>query len=92
MYGFPMGPADDGWERAFNTTCVIHPVGERKYYALGVSGNCGPNTPILSAHSGGANVFMAGGSGQFISTGIDLQILYNLANRDDGRSTNVEQY
>lgn len=81
-HGFPMGPAEDGWERAFNTTCVIHPVGERSYWALGVPGNCGPNRPILSAHSGGANILKADGSATFVHAEIDLQTLYDLANRD----------
>lgn len=88
--GFPMGPADDQWERAFNVTCVIHPVGERSYRALGVAGNCGPNTPLLSAHPGGANVVFADRSTRFLPSQTDLQILYNYANRDDGRSTNLE--
>jgi prepilin-type N-terminal cleavage/methylation domain-containing protein/prepilin-type processing-associated H-X9-DG protein len=88
--GFPMGPADDEWERAFNVTCVIHPIGERAYSAVGVSGNCGPNTPILSAHAGGANVVFADRSARYLSSRIDLQLLYNLANRDDHKSHNLE--
>jgi len=88
--GFSMGPADDQWERAFNVTCVIHPVGERSYRALGVPGNCGPNTPLLSAHAGGTNVVFADRSTKFLSSQTDLQVLYNYANRDDGRSTNRE--
>ena len=37
-YGFTMGPnRDDGWERHFNVTCVIHPVGEFSYLAYGVA-------------------------------------------------------
>jgi prepilin-type processing-associated H-X9-DG protein len=89
--GFSMGPADDQWERAFNVTCVIHPIGERAYWAVGVSGNCGPNTPILSAHAGGANVVFADRSTRFLSSRIDLQILYNLANRDDHKSHNIDE-
>jgi len=88
--GFPMGPADDTWERAFNVTCVIHPIGERSYWALGVPGNCGPNRPILSAHPGGANVVFADRHTQFAPSDTNLQILYNWANRDDDRSTNRE--
>ena len=91
-YGFQMGIARDiniGWERQFNVTCVIHPIGETSYQAYGVAGDCGPNRPIQSAHPGGANVLMADGSGQFFSSSLDLQIVYNLANRDDGKKINM---
>ncbi len=91
-YGFPMGPADDislGWERQFNVTCVIHPIGETSYLAYGVAGDCGPNRPIQSAHLGGAQVLMADGSGQWLSSDTDLQIVYNLANRDDGKRVSI---
>jgi prepilin-type N-terminal cleavage/methylation domain-containing protein/prepilin-type processing-associated H-X9-DG protein len=88
-HGFPMGP--NGGEvgtnkqatRAFNVTCVHHRINERSASAFGVSGNCGPNTPIQSVHSGGANVVLADGSVQFLSETLDINVLYNLANRDD---------
>ena len=83
-HGFCMGYGNDGWERHFNLTCVIHPIGETSFSALGVGGNCGPNRPIMSAHSGGAQVLMADGSVQFLTQGLQIQTLYNLANRDDG--------
>jgi prepilin-type N-terminal cleavage/methylation domain-containing protein len=86
FHGFPMGPAHDGWERAFNTTCVLHPINERSETALGVAGNCGPNTPILSAHAGGAQVLLADGSAHFLEENIGIYVLYNLANRDDGNA------
>jgi len=91
-YGFAMGVAHDikiGWERQFNLTCVIHPIGETSYQAYGVAGDCGPNRPIQSAHPGGANALMADGSGQFLSSFLDLPIVYNLANRDDGKKFNL---
>lgn len=92
-YGFPMGTARDikiGWERQFNMTCVIHPIGETSYLAYGVAGDCGPNRPIQSAHPGGTNVLLADGSGQYFANTLDLQVLYNLANRDDGKKVNLE--
>ncbi len=83
-HGFPMGWGDDGWERIFNLTCVLHPVNEKSFNGLGVPGNCGPNRAIQSVHSGGANVTLADGSVQFLSESTAIQTLYNLANRDDG--------
>ena len=92
-YGFQMGTARDikiGWERQFNMSCVIHPIGETSYLAYGVAGDCGPNRPIQSAHPGGTNVLMADGSGQFFSSSTEIQVVYNLANRDDGKRVNLE--
>jgi prepilin-type N-terminal cleavage/methylation domain-containing protein/prepilin-type processing-associated H-X9-DG protein len=84
FHGFPMGPANESWERAFNTTCVVHRINERSMDALGVEGNCGPNRPIQSAHPGGAQVLMADGSARFMQEDAEVQVLYDLANRDDG--------
>ena len=83
-HGFPMGPGNDGWERAFNVTCVIHPINERSGTALGIPGNCGPNRPIQSAHPGGAQILLGDGSARFVSETLDIQTLYDLANKDDG--------
>ncbi len=89
-HGFAMGPGNDGWERAFNLTCVIHPIGETYYDALGVAGNCGPNRPLQSAHGDGAQLLMADGSVHYLTGSLDIQVLYNLANRDDGKRTNYD--
>ncbi|MFT5524370.1 MAG: prepilin-type N-terminal cleavage/methylation domain-containing protein [Pirellulaceae bacterium] len=83
-HGFPMGPGNDGWERHFNMTCVVHRINERSWNALGVQGNCGPNTPILSEHRNGAYAVAADGAVHFLDQTIDAAVLYNLANRDDG--------
>jgi prepilin-type N-terminal cleavage/methylation domain-containing protein len=92
-YGFQMGVSrNDTWERQFNVTCVIHPVGEFSYMAYGVAGDCGPNRPLQAAHPGGAQVLMADASARFLSNSLDLQILYNLANRDDGKRTSSEDF
>lgn len=85
-HGFPMGWGEDGWERIFNLTCVLHPLNEKSYEALGVAGNCGPNRPLQSAHPGVTNVAFGDGSVRGLSDNIPIQSLYNLANRDDGNS------
>jgi len=87
FHGFPMGPGNDGWQRAFNTTTVLTRINEKSMNALGVAGNCGPNRPIQSAHPGGAQVMLCDGSVRFLAEAIPVQTMYNLANRDDGNVT-----
>ena len=82
-HGFTMGPVGDN--RAFNLTCVYHRINEKSPLAYGVPGNCGPNTPIQSAHSGGVQTLFADGSVQFLSESLNMDTLYNLANRNDGK-------
>jgi prepilin-type N-terminal cleavage/methylation domain-containing protein len=83
-HGFTMGPGKDGWDRHLNMTCVLHRINERSWNGLGIRGNCGPNTPILSEHPDGAYAVAADGSVHFLSENTDPNVLYNLANRDDG--------
>jgi prepilin-type N-terminal cleavage/methylation domain-containing protein/prepilin-type processing-associated H-X9-DG protein len=84
-HGFPMGPrADDS--RQFNLTCVLHHLNDKSRNNTGIGGNCGPNSPIQSAHSNGANVLLADGSVHFFPQSLDIHVLYNLANRDDGKT------
>ena len=86
--GFPMSSspeeANPGQnDRDFNLACVIHAVGEKSFDATGVPGNCAPNRPLQSAHSGGAHVAMADGSVHFLSNSTNMYTLFNLATRDD---------
>ena len=88
-HGFPMGWGDDGWERIFNLTTVMHRINERSFSALGVPGNCGPNRAIQSTHGSGANVVFGDGSVRLLDESLDITALYRLANRDDG--ANVDE-
>lgn len=88
-HGFPMGPGNDGWERAFNLTTVLHRLNQKSSTALGVFGNCGPNSAIQSSHPGGANVLTCDGAVHFLLDGISVQALYNLSNRDDSHVTSL---
>ena len=83
-----MGPLlqGEGDTRAFNLTCVNQPINCKLTTGFGVAGNCGPNTPIQSVHAGGANVAFADGSVQFLPDSLDINVLYNLANRGDGQA------
>jgi prepilin-type processing-associated H-X9-DG protein len=86
-HGFPMGPIDPPSStdnRQMNLTCVYHPINWKTLPAYGVGNNCGPNSPIQSAHPGGAHVLFTDGSVQFLSESLRTSVLYNLANRDDG--------
>jgi prepilin-type processing-associated H-X9-DG protein/prepilin-type N-terminal cleavage/methylation domain-containing protein len=83
-HGFPMGPAA-GDNRTFNLTCVLHPINYKSTSGYGVGKNCGPNTPIQSAHPGGANVALADGSVQLLSASLHTGVLLNLATRNDNK-------
>jgi prepilin-type N-terminal cleavage/methylation domain-containing protein/prepilin-type processing-associated H-X9-DG protein len=84
-HGFCMGPAgpDDQYDRDFNISCIGSPVGTRDYNVPGIPGNCGPNRPIQSAHSGGAMTLFADGSVHFLGNNLNFQTLYSLCNRSD---------
>ncbi|MEA1951451.1 MAG: DUF1559 domain-containing protein [Planctomycetota bacterium] len=90
-HGFQIGPCgtafSNSWgSRIFTTTCLLHRINARSYTLLGISGNCGPNRPIQSVHPGGAQVLLADGSVRFMDEDTEIQLLYNLANRDDGNA------
>jgi len=72
------------WERVFNTTVVRYPINHKDDVDDGIQGNCARNRPITSPHFGGANVGLVDGSVQFLNENISLDVLYNLADRDDG--------
>jgi prepilin-type N-terminal cleavage/methylation domain-containing protein/prepilin-type processing-associated H-X9-DG protein len=52
---------------------------------VGSSGNCvGANIPLNSTHTGGVNVVYGDGSVRFLTNSTPLQVLAQLATRDDG--------
>ena len=85
---YPTGGTNSNYARCFMITTVSYPIGFRQRI-VGASGTPGTrngdcNTPIQAAHSGGAHVLFVDGSVAFLSDSLELQILKNLANRDDG--------
>jgi prepilin-type N-terminal cleavage/methylation domain-containing protein len=89
-HGFQMGPGDDGWERHFNLTIALHRVNEKSSTGVGVAGNCGPNRPLQSTHPGGTMSARADGSVHFLGETIEIQTLYDLANRNDGHVVQLD--
>jgi len=72
--------------RFFNGTSVRYGINSRAWNQKGVGDQYyGANRPVQSAHAGGANVLIADGSIQFLDESMDLQALYNLSNRNDGK-------
>ena len=80
------------WERAFNTTVVRYEINHRDDVDDGILGNCGRNRPITSAHTQGACVGMVDGSVHFLSENIEIDVLYNLADRDDGQVFSGDEF
>jgi prepilin-type N-terminal cleavage/methylation domain-containing protein/prepilin-type processing-associated H-X9-DG protein len=69
--------------RCYNSTTVVAPLGSKRF-VFSQSGDERCGTPIQSVHPGGANVLLADGSVQFLSTSIDLNTFQNMVDRDDG--------
>ncbi|MEA1951549.1 MAG: DUF1559 domain-containing protein [Planctomycetota bacterium] len=88
VYGWNFGPSYDGGSlyRPFNYTVVLHRINEKSWNATGIQGNYafGANRPIQSAHPGGAQVVLCDGAVWFLQESMEIQTLYDLANRDDG--------
>lgn len=85
-HGFTMGSCfNDGSDRVMNVTTTIYAVNNKSWNNAGVSGNCGPNRPIQSIHAGGAHALLCDGSVRFLNGNMDLNILYYVVDRDDGK-------
>jgi len=85
--------ADAHWGRVFNTTTVRYPINFKDFDFIdtslsgigpGIQANCARNIPLSSPHPGGAHVLSVGGDVRFLQEETDMEILYNLADRNDG--------
>ncbi|MBN2291168.1 MAG: DUF1559 domain-containing protein [Pirellulales bacterium] len=88
-HSFTMGcvPLDSTDDRWFNTTTVRYRINHKDWNSTGIGDQyyaC--NRPIQSAHPGGAQVALGDGSVRFLGEELDLQTLYDMCNRDDGRT------
>ncbi|MBN2293068.1 MAG: DUF1559 domain-containing protein [Pirellulales bacterium] len=83
MGALPLGNSDDRW---YNTTTARYHINFRTFNADGVGFHYSFNRPIQSAHPGGAQMLMADGSVHFFEESLDLQVFYDLCNRDDGQT------
>ena len=82
MGATPEAHPDDRW---FNTTTVRYPINHKDWSSPGVGDQyyaC--NRPIQSPHPGGAHVVLADGSVRLLFESLSLQVLFDMANRDDG--------
>ena len=75
--------------RIYNLMTERHPINTKTTAAAGVSCNGGwhlGNDPLQSAHSGGVTVAFADGSVHFLADSVALNVLFNLADCDDGKT------
>ena len=95
--GFCIGETDfDGFDtsrensrRRTNLTTVRQALNTKNFDSLiGAEGNVGANRPLQSAHTGLVLAAMSDGSVQSLSDSLELIVLFNLADKDDGNVTN----
>ncbi len=85
----PNGCGIANCQRCYNTTTVFYsinsgPNGGVKNFQFNWMGGQRCGRPIQSAHPGGAHVLMGDGHVVFMKTGMALNVLQNMADRDDG--------
>ena len=88
MGATPTANSDDRW---FNTTTVRYKINHKSWNSTGVGDEyyaC--NRPIQSAHPAGAHLLLADGSVHFVVSQMDLQMLFNLSNRNDRNPVSLE--
>ena len=89
-HGFSIGGGSLVGNRFFNVNVVRHRLNVKLLDLDGAGGNMGPNRPIQSAHSSGVNAGFADGSAQFLSEDLDIGVLFNLSDRADGGTVDLE--
>lgn len=88
-HGFNMGGRHSN-NRLFNLTVVRHRNNERSISrAIGSAGNLGNNRPLHSNHPGGVTVVLCDGSTHFLEDDTALEVLFSLADKDDGESVSI---
>lgn len=88
-HGFQMGTNSNN-ARRFNLTSVKHPINTLSVIeAVGSAGNLGNNRPLHSNHTGGVTVGLCDGSTHFLTDSTSLDVLYDLADKDDSGVTSV---
>lgn len=87
-HGFTMGPAlSTANQRDWNITTIRYAINTDSWNLKGIGDQFyGCNRPLLSVHPGGTNTLFADGTVRFLEGGIPLQMLKNLANRDDNNA------
>jgi prepilin-type N-terminal cleavage/methylation domain-containing protein/prepilin-type processing-associated H-X9-DG protein len=86
-YAFIAGFFFDGNPRIYNLTTVRGHINDRNGQAPGVSLNGSwqaTNNPLLSPHLGGITVLYADGSVHYLPDTLNIQVLYHLADINDG--------
>lgn len=91
--GFVCGYFRDGNSRVYNLTTVRARLNDKSATAPGVSlygawQAC--NNPVQSAHFGGLNSVYCDGSVHFLNERLDINIVYDLADIDDGNPPSSE--
>jgi len=89
-HGFSIGGGLSTGNRIFNVNVVRHRLNLKLLDLDGAGGNMGPNRPIQSAHLGGVNAGFADGSSQFLNEELDIDVLFNLSDREDGGTVDLE--
>jgi prepilin-type N-terminal cleavage/methylation domain-containing protein/prepilin-type processing-associated H-X9-DG protein len=87
--GFIYGYFRDGNPRLYNITTVRHRINTKSSTQAGISGSGAwqlNNNPLQSTHPGGAMAVFLDGSVHHLKENMDLQILFNLADVNDGQA------
>ncbi len=91
QFMFTMGMCCADWmgPNTVQLTTVRYPVGFKSSTGVGIPS---PHSPIQSIHPNGANVLLCDGSVRYLTVDLDLQTLYALADRSDGKVVSVSDF